>query len=181
MTPAHRAQKSVSKLLGRACWQVRWGRVTGLDISFGRPTLKVREPLKSNAKSPRVRRAFSYREVSIGGQWWLWVTTPRWSLSLRDADPVTSATSIGRISDALRWLDGQKLVGFRIHSQTGATTLEFDLGAELTVRRRRKPKNGDVDELWSLYQPTGRVLIVRGDGSYSNESAREQRRWRPSD
>ena len=47
---------------------------------------------------------------------------------------------------------------------SGRTTLVFDLGARLDIRRFSATDDGDM---WTLYKPKGRGLVVRGNGRFS--------------
>ena len=63
-------------------------------------------------------------------------------------------------------LNGQKLMEVQVNPETGATRFVFDLGSILEAYRL-DPE--DDDELWWLYEPSGYVLSVRGDGTYDHE------------
>jgi hypothetical protein len=167
--------RSFGLICATPCWQVRWDHQVGLDMSFGAPSLEIREPLASSAKSPRVRRLWAYRNVSVHGEWWLWVTSPRWKLSLADDKPVTRSSTLRRIQQAIGFLDGQKFTSVELDQQTGFTRFSFDLGAVLEVRREDA---AGEQELWTLHQPNGYALGVRGDGCYSYERLRHPDRWR---
>ena len=67
---------------------------------------------------------------------------------------------------ALEYLSGQRLVDMRVTPETGATEFAFDFDTILHVRRYERLSN---DELWSLFEPTGYVLSVYGDGTFSHE------------
>jgi len=61
-------------------------------------------------------------------------------------------------------LDGQKLVSIGVKPSTGATRLQFDIGAVLDLRRLRRD---DSDEVWYLHTPENMYLSIYGDGTYS--------------
>src|SRR5262245_3937557 len=107
--------RSLGELIGRTCWQVRWQRYLGVDMSFGDPHLRVREPHATDAKSPAVQRLFAHRRVSIKGDWWFWIQCGRWSLTLADEPKrITMANSVKAKEQALGWLEGQRLVAFAV-------------------------------------------------------------------
>ena len=66
------------------------------------------------------------------------------------------------IRRAARELDGQKLVSATFDPPRGKSTFTFDLGARLET----EPYDGESVQ-WLLYQPDGKVLTYRADGSYS--------------
>jgi hypothetical protein len=169
-------ERSFGHLIGKPCWQVRWKRYLGVDLSFGTPLLRVREPEATTAKSPVVQRLFAHRRMSVKGEWWLWVQCGRWSLTLAD-DPrrITMANSVKAKEEALGWLEGQRLTGVAIDPVTAATTLIFDLGAEFRVRG----SYCDDGEMYSLYKPNRHVLVVRSNGTYSHERSTSPERWKP--
>jgi hypothetical protein len=157
------------------CWGVHWEPQLNLSMNFGAPRLTVREPKKSTARSVRVRLQLSHRLVTVRGQWWLWLFWSRWTLSVQGLPSVRSTSSALRIREALRLLDGQRLVKTVISPADGRTRFEFDLGAILDVRELDRSTDTDI---WSLYKPDRRVLSVRGDGFFSlgpgNEHAKYQ-------
>ena len=168
--------KSFRRITGLPCWGVRWDPQTNLSMSFGRPHLEIREPRPTSAVSAKVRRLFSHRLVVVRGRWWLWIGCAYWTLSLPGALPVTGSGSRRAIDRALRCLDGQCLRGVSVDPRHGKTELCFDLGAVRRVRRWKPPEDGD---LWTLYEPDGRALAVRGDGQYTHENASAPSRYRP--
>jgi len=136
-------------------------------LNFGKPSLRVREPLKTRSKSPRIKLWASTRNVTVSGRWWLWLCRCRWGLS-RHGELLATDSSSGRtIESALRILAGQKLTGVKVKRESGATHFAFDLGCELDCRRSATTTDA---ELWCLHLPSGKVLAVHGDGSYSCES-----------
>ena len=140
------------------CWNVKWDIDLGLSMNFGQPVLKIYEPV------PNSRRFAHYRQVNIEGEWLLWIMSGLWELSGYDFDPVRYAsTPYKRKLRALLALDGQKIVKTAIDPVTGATQWEFDLGAKLSVRRRKKSERNDI---WSLNCPHGYTATVRADGKY---------------
>jgi hypothetical protein len=153
--------------MDRPCWGLHFDKQLNLSFNFGKPSLRVREPLKTRSKSPRVQLLASTRNVTVKGKWWLWLYCCRWRLSRHGELLATDSSSSGRIDSALRILGGQKLSGVKVKHESGATHFAFDLGCELDCRRYATTPHA---ELWCLHFPTGKVLAVHGDGSYSYES-----------
>jgi hypothetical protein len=151
-----------------------------LRINFGQPSSLIREPkdVKSNRK--KVSDFRRYRHVTLRGEWFFWVLSGYWKLSIRDFDEVTSATSYKQKNMALARLDGQKLIRVSVNPETSATQLDFDLGAILAIRRMGIKSDGDI---WSLYKPNGYVLSVRADGKYNDspgDTRLSQLKWKPN-
>ena len=80
------------------------------------------------------------------------------------------------IEAAIALLDGQRLEGVAVNPANGRTQFRFDLGACLDVRRFDARSEG---ELWTLYEPDGRALAVRGDGRFTHQEASQPDRYVP--
>lgn len=145
------------------CWGLHYSSQLNLSVNFGKPSLLVREPRQIAAKSRAVQRMFARRNVTLRGQWWLWLRMCYWKLSVDDRVLVTFGTaSQRRLNCAFGELEGQKLVEVFVNPATGATRFDFDLGCRLECRRFEKKSTTD---LWCLYRPRGRALLVCGDGT----------------
>ena len=169
----------LENLIGLHCWDVYYNQDLNLSMSFGQPILKIREPKKSRSKIERVRQAHAHRLVTARREWWLWILSAHWKLSVKGIDEVTGSSSLTKKKWALSLLDGQKLIGVNVDSITSATQMEFDLGAKLSIRRFSSQSESDM---WSLYQPSGYVLSVRSDGKYKNKPGNrhtKQSDWKP--
>ena len=82
----------------------------------------------------------------------------------------TGSSSIRRIERATAQLAGQELVSVAVQPEMGATRFVFDLGCVLHCRRFER----DTDaELWTLYKPSGYVLSVHGNGTFSHHRGTE--------
>ena len=68
-------------------------------------------------------------------------------------------------------LSGQRLLDIRINANNGSTEFKFDLGATLHVRRFER----DDADMWTLYKPSGYVVAVRGDGTYTHAKGNTQK------
>lgn len=132
-------------------------------MSFGQPALRIREPFKTTSASQVVQRAAARRQIVVKGRWWLWLFLAQWRLTLRGEEEVRWTSRQRAKAEALRQLDGQKLMAVEVDSADGRTRFSFDLGAELEVWRLTR--ECVEDRLWSLYLPDGYVIAVRGDGA----------------
>jgi hypothetical protein len=164
-------QDLIKPLLKKPCWRVRWDNQLNLDLSFGRPSLHIREPHGSSARSPRVRAQAARRLVTVRAEYWLWIYVAYWKLLPLRGSATTQSSSARAKDIACAQLEGQKLVDVKISPRTGSTCFAFDLGTTLEVRRQRAGEDADI---WTLYRPRGLALSVRGDGSYSHGRASDR-------
>ena len=162
--------KSFQPLYGQPCWGLHHERLLNLSMNFGKPSLSVREPYNTDSKSKVVRQIAARRQVTVRGNWWLWVYLCYWRLTSDSLELATGSSSCRRIERATAQLEGQKLVSVEIQPETGATRFVFDLGCVLHCRRFKR--NTD-SELWMLYKPSGYVLSVHGNGKFSHQRATE--------
>lgn len=158
-------ETSLQPLYGKPCWGVRHDRQLNLSMNFGKPSLDIREPYVTRPVSEAATRMASRRNVTVRGEWWLWIYCSYWRLTSDDRRLATGSSSARQIERAIQQLDGQKLVSAVVHPETGATRFAFDLGCVLGCRRFER--NSDK-EWWMLYQPSGYVLSAHGDGAISH-------------
>lgn len=172
-------EANLQELFDVICWDAKWDFNLNLSINFGQPHLRIREPKEVQTDKENIRNFFRLRQVTLRGDWLLWISDGYWKLSIKDFGVVTSASAYKPKSMALSRLEGQKLIGASVHADTVATNLDFDLGAKLSIRRTRIKSD---DDIWSLYKPNGYVLSVRSDGKYKDqlsETNPDQFEWKP--
>ncbi len=166
-------------LLGKPCWQVEQGYSSFLTLEFGEPHLSVREPIQASAgASPRVRRSLARRDVTLRGDWHLWITYCEWVLWQGARYRATSRSSDARITDALLDLDGQQLTSVEVSPDLRHSCFRFDLGGRLETFAYKNEDN--LIEQWMLFESTGDVLTIRSDGCYCRgpgETLPEQEQW----
>jgi len=168
-----------SKLRKLPCWHVEWDANTNLSMCFGKPSLSIREPREVETDEETLRQFFRMRSVTVKGEYLFWITSAYWKLTTNDLGPVTQASSYKRKQMAMARLDGQKIIYAKVDPKTAATHLEFDLGAELKIRRYG-PSYDYV--MWMLYFPGKYVLSVRGDGQFKyapGNTPKDQEVWQP--
>jgi hypothetical protein len=152
----------IAGVLGLPCWGVKRGQGSSLTLELGQPRLLVREPIIARASaSPKVRRSLARRHVYVAGEWFLWIYTCDWVVTV-DENCVGDSSSARRVEAAARVLDGQQLVGVSLKPRGARTRFIFDLGACLDT----KPYNR-TSEQWILHTPDERALIFRGDRHYA--------------
>ena len=71
---------SFQALYGHSCWGLDF-KHSLLSLNFGKPSLRVREPFKTNSKYEAVRRIAARRSVTVRGEWWLWMYCCYWRLA----------------------------------------------------------------------------------------------------
>lgn len=157
-------------LYGEPCWGLRYDRNLNLSMNFGKPSLSVREPFKAESKDEAIRRLAARRLVTVRGEWWLWIYCCYWRLTSDGLPLATGSSSFRQIDRAMAQLGGQKLVAVDVVPETGATRFAFDLGCVLHCRRFERDSDA---ELWTLYKPSGYVLSVHGNGTFSHHRGTE--------
>jgi hypothetical protein len=152
------------KLYGKPCWDVKQGYGSFLTFNFGKPHLVIREPIVASANASKsVREDLAMRGALAKGDWRLWIYCCRWEVLFHDKQIAHSDSSDKRILRATRTLNGQNLVRFSIEPRGTRCTFEFDLGGVIKTRPFSR-----VHEQWLLYEPGGKVLVLRADKRYSH-------------
>lgn len=168
--------RSFRLLYGHPCWGLHYDRQLNLSLNFGKPSLDIREPYHSDSPSESIRQRASQRDVTVRGQWWLWIYCCYWRLTSGDLELATGSSSCRRIERGIKQLEGQELVSVAVVPGTGATQFRFDLGCVLHCRRFERESG---DELWTLYKPRGYVLSVYGNGTFSHQRETEVEKRQP--
>jgi hypothetical protein len=158
--------ESFKPVYGIPCWGVRWDPQLNVSLNFGSPSLKIREPYKTKSRSNMIKRLAARRQITIRGEWRLWVYGSYWKIFMKGEQFASSSSPIRKKEIAIGNLEGQKLTRVDVELRNGKTKFEFDLGGILEVRRF--DAESDL-ELWLLYQPDGYVLSCTGDGKLSHE------------
>lgn len=155
-------------LYGQPCWNARSGYGSFLTMEFGKPSLKIREPrIPCVSETPSPAKYLARRVVTVRGQWHLWIHSCEWQVvtgKKRIGHSNLKGSSKRPIVRAADELDGQKLQCVSFNVQSGKTIFEFDLGSLLETR----PYNQTSDQ-WLLYEPSGYVSALRGDGHFSHQ------------
>ena len=152
-------EPAFDKLLGLPCWNVKRGYGSFLTMEFGSQHLEIRAPVETNT-SPRVKRWLSRRQVTVRGDWHLWIYCCDWRLFVQ-GKLIGDSTNARRIDRAAQELNGQKFQEIRIGARGARTMFAFDLGAVLET----KPFDRQSEQ-WHLYEPDGHVLTWRADRTH---------------
>lgn len=152
-------------IYGKPSWQVEQGYGSFLTFEFGEPHLHIREPRQASKEtSEKVRKHLARRSVYIHGDWHLWIYLCDWKIYFQGQELANDESNRRTIKKATAELDGQALTQVIINNSL-VTTFEFDLGGKLEAI-----PNYDIfektDDLWRLYEPSGKVFTLRADGCY---------------
>lgn len=146
--------------MGKEAWHIRRGVGSFLTMEFGEPGREIREPVAVRPGTPpRIRRALSRRQVTIHGEWHLWIDQAAWCIEQRDETLAESESSDELIDEAAKQLDGQRLTAISRKSERQTTTFEFDLGGKLTTWAR-----ASKGSLWMLRPRSGDCFALKADG-----------------
>ena len=162
--PENPAELVFQRLYGQPCWNAKSGYGGFLTMEFGKPSLRISDsswPAMPGEAEGRARRV-----VRARGQWHLWIHSCAWQVftgEKRVGHSNLRGSSKLPIERAARELDGQKLVQVTVGPHGATTVFEFDLGSRLEA----KPYN-EISDQWLLYEPSGYVFALRGDGCYSH-------------
>jgi hypothetical protein len=169
--------RSFNPIYGRPWWGVRPGHGSFLTLEFGEPHLSVREPRDAPSDtSSRVRKLLERRNVTLRGDWHLWIYCCNWTVR-EDGKIIGDSTSNRRIKRAAEALDGQQLESFTFSHRGCRSSFVFDLGGVLETCPYDR-----ASEQWLLYQPSGKVLTLRADKKYSHhakDAPPSTERWHP--
>jgi hypothetical protein len=166
-------------LIGLPAWFVRKGQGSFLTLEFGKPHLRIREPIEASPEaSERVRRSLARRHVAPAGEWHLWIYCCHWVVLSGEAEISSSESSDRKIRSAVQELDGQRLVAVAVDPTKGTSAFRFDLGVSIQTQ----PDGHDIDEQWMLYMKSGDVFTYRSDGCFAlgpGTASSDELVWRP--
>ena len=168
----HPIDAAFEPLIGLPAWSVMKGHGSFVTMEFGDPALTIGEERPhllgiDGIEPPTVWT----RDTAVHGAWHLWIYRCLWRLEINGIEIARGESDDVTIVRALGALNGQALTSVVVDPRTGATQFAFDLGGLLFTRPAPAGSDDDDEpvEQWMLYQPSGTVLTVRGDGSYATE------------
>ena len=160
-------------LIGSLVWNVHRGEGRYLTMEFGKPHLRVREPLgRTSATTKRLQRWSRMRRAHVYGDWALFIQGD-WKVAVED-DWLHSDDEIVPHSlkeECLLNLSGQRLVSVEAAEDGRHLGLVFDLAGKLEIR----PPAGDDDMQWSLHGWDGHVAAMDHDGKLAFEVGEARR------
>jgi hypothetical protein len=156
------SRRCFTPLYGKCCWNTGYKLYANLYMDFGKPLLSILEYRKGKKITRSNFLRNECRRISVRGEWTFFLNMAYFRI-LRKGDLLASVSSSNRqIRKVVDWLEGQKLVHAQICDRTGKTRLDFDLGAQVEIRRCDA---NSKEILWYLYGPNT-VCWVKGDGSF---------------
>ena len=166
------------KLYGKPCWSVKQGHGSFLTFEFGKPHLVIREPIVASVEaSKKVRENLARRGAHARGDWHLWIYCCAWEIFSNGKEIAHHESHDSRIMRAANILNGQRLTQVSILPPGLKCIFEFDLGGVLKTHPYSRK-----DEQWLLYEPTGKVLVLRADKRYSHHPSNRpdnEKDWKP--
>jgi hypothetical protein len=171
-------ERVFKKVYGIPCWGVTNWYGSGIHIEFGKPHLDIREPRTADPKaSRRVREHFAKRLVVVHGDWHLCVDVCDWEIFQQGKRVGSSRSRSADLQRVMNSLDGQRLVRFSIRPRGDGCVFEFDLGGVLVTRPYDRKS-----EQWTLSEPSGLCLTLRGDKKFSyirSDEPSDAGPWKP--
>lgn len=138
-----------SRLYGKPCWSVWKGIGSFLTLNFGKPHLRIREPIAAHpGASKYVRESLERRNAIVKGDWRLWIYCCDWEVRNKGRLIGRSSSSDKRIEQTARFLNGEKLVHFTLLPKGVRCVFEFDLRTVLETKPFSKNH-----EQWLLFEP----------------------------
>lgn len=179
----HPISEAFDPVLGLPSWDVKKGHGSFVTMQFGAPELRIEEPRSLPVFLGGAPTRTMIRSAQIYGQWYLWIYGCVWSLTLDTVELAHCESDDITMARALRVLNGQALTGIDVDEADGSSTFAFDLGCVLATHpaRAEEPDDEPIGQ-WMLYQPSGQVLTVRGDGRYTSQAGsapRDDSLWAP--
>jgi hypothetical protein len=170
----HPVVDAFAPVLGLPSWLVAKGHGSFVTLEFGEPRLEIGKPSKRPVFLTGGPKQVLARNAFVRGQWHLWIYCCDWTLLLKGAPLADNESEDVTMARALRVLNGQSLVSVGVDPMDGGSTFTFDLGCVLETRPAQEGTyKEEPAEQWMLYQPSGEVLTIRGDGYYRVQPARE--------
>lgn len=158
-------------IIGLPSWNVRQGHGSFVDLEFGKPVLIVEEPKNRLIFIDGAPPQAIVRPARVSGEWNLWMYCCEWSLTLGEIQLAHCESDRIRITRALAVLNGPALTDVFVDPETGTSDFNFDLGCKFQTRPAPPGSyENEPAEQWSLRNPSGAWLTVRGDGTYKIES-----------
>jgi hypothetical protein len=162
-------RSAFTPIIGLFAWGAEKGQGSMLTFEFGDPHLSVREPITASpTSSPKIRKALARRRVRPHGVWYLWIYCCNWRISAQDLEIAHSEASNEAIVEAVKEIDGQKLLSLDVDPSQGTSCFRFDLGASLETWPYGESRD---DEQWLLYEKDGKILSFHADGHCSWETS----------
>lgn len=155
-----------AEVIGKIAFSLKQSHGSCFFIQFGEPYLRIREPIEPSPEaSEKVKSHLRRRQVFVTGTWSFLVLGCDWSLT-NERMSVSQDDDVETMENLFRTVEGQYLASVRCDGVTKSCTLEFDMGASLSLRPRRDWDPGvEPDEnQWQLHCKDGSFVCYTNDG-----------------
>lgn len=150
--------------IGRPAWRVCRGHGSAVTMEFGAPHLAVREPIQAVSDGTKqVHRSLLRRRATPYGEWHLWIWGCHWRITSDGDEIANSETAETAIDNALKQIDGQKLLGVDATPDNATSVFRFEHGVEFHTWPWAEI-DGDLADQWMLSMHSGEVFTLRQDG-----------------
>jgi hypothetical protein len=153
-------------VIGKIAFSLKQSHGSCFFIEFGEPYLRIREPIEPRPEaSEKVKSRLRRRQVFVIGTWSLLVLGCDWSLT-NEKISVSQDDEIETMEKLFRTVEGQYLDWVHCDGVTKSCTLEFDMGARLSLQPRSDwDTSVDPDEnQWQLHCKDGSFVCYTNDG-----------------
>ncbi|WJF89108.1 hypothetical protein QS306_08125 [Paraburkholderia bonniea] len=155
-----RINQAFFPIIGEIAWSVKFSHGSYFMVEFGKPHLKIREPIHKkddslNSTLPLLRR----RRVFLRGEWSLFILDCKWKFTENkestDQDQPTDVSE-----KILQLAEGQRLKSVSIDKDCNGCIFNFDMGAKLHITPF---DNSDFDQ-WRLHCSNGEIFSLKNNG-----------------
>ena len=135
-------------------------------MEFGAPHLAVREPIQAvSDRTDKLHRDLLRRRITPYGEWHLWIWCCHWRIAVDEVEIANNETMDAAIDDALKQIDGQKLLSVDATPDNATSVFRFEHGVEFHTWPWADVV-GDFADQWMLFMHSGEVFTYRQDGRY---------------
>ena len=154
-------------LIGQLMWGIHRGHGSALMMEFGKPHLRVRNPIQPrHSVDTRVRENLSRRRIFPSGQWGFLIMDSEWEVSAF-SKTCHCNNAKAKVDAALECLDGQQLVSVDMEPDNRWFVMTFDLGGKLRVSLFPQVEGA----CWSLSNSDEGIIAAYENGELRNEPA----------
>jgi len=166
-------QSVFSPLIGEIAFSLFQTYGSYFFIQIGDPYLRIHEPIEPrHTISEKARTMLRRRRVYVIGTWSILVEGCNWILESEQRS-VCQSDLITEMEDLFRSVEGQYLVSARSSHEANSCTLQFDMGASLTLWPRH---GGEPDEdQWILHYNDRSSMGYTNSGSFSFDAGTDER------
>ncbi|WP_373060433.1 hypothetical protein [Zunongwangia sp. H14] len=162
-------QDILEPIVGQFIWGARQLTGSFLTLEFGKPTIEFGRVHQPSEKNRFPFNKFERRRVRIKGEYSLFISMSNWKIYADKTELAYDESERNEIKLALQFINGQKLSSITLNTEENLTELKFDLGGKIVISGEWY--TDDLNEMWSFYTGTNKVLTYRNDKKISYEKA----------